>query len=614
MGGPRRERGSFKHLGNLTKLTPYLRRYGLAFALALLTLLVLRWFLIQIPQLKRITIDSLTLPGVEPNYIWPAILILGIIGLQFAMYVPARRVLRRIAISVAYDLRKNIFRNVQYQSLNFFHKFSTGDLMSRAINDVNQVRMCFSFSFVQIITFLFTVTLCMYQMLVMSTTLAIVAILPFPFVAWIAYSTARGMYPHFIVRQEAMANVNSFTQENLNGIRTIQAMAQESREIEKFHEISTQYTKKAYRASRYMAYMHLAMTTSTALSPLLILGYGGYLVINEVITVGALFAFFLYSVMVTASIAHLGWAISMFTSAAAAINRIYEILDYVPEVKDSNNVVVPKKIDPSISIRSLNFSYPMTTDTVLSNVNMTVKSGQTIAILGPMGAGKSTILRSMVRLVDTPRRSIYLDGHDICDLPVETLRTTVVLVPQYTFLFSTSIRDNVTYDNPQREDSIIWEAVDTAGMKDTVTNFGDQLETVLGERGVTLSGGQRQRTTLARGLIRDAPIVLLDDVFSNVDTEREERILTALRKLRANKTTVLISHRISTARHADHIYVLNEGAIVEHGSHEELIQAGGYYADLEAIQSNQDEDRTRRTRLLEKLYLDSNAQKEISRG
>ena len=600
-GGPRRERASFKHLGYLKKLYPYLRRYCFVFSLGILGLLILRPLLFLIPGFIGTAIDSVTLPSRTPNVTWPALGIMGIVSLQFLIYTPARQVLRRIAISVTYDLRKVIFKNIQYQSQKFFNSFDTGDLMSRAINDVSQVRMCVSFAFVEIITFLFTVSAGLAFMFVNSPKLAIVAVFPFPLIVLLGYRMARNLYPYFVARQEAMAKVNSFSQENLNGIRTIQAMAQEEFEIKRFHDVSTHYTKTAYRAARFMTLMHTALNTTSAMSPLIIFGYGGHLVLSEVLTLGDLTRFFGYALLVTGTLARVGWALSMFISAAAATQRIFEIVDHETEIKEGQLKDVSNFIEPRIEIKNLCYSYSVSSGPVLNDIDMQVGAGQIVAILGTLGSGKSTILRAILRLVDTPAKTIYLGDYDVCDLSLRRLRDEVVLVPQSAFLFSTSIQENVTYDDLSRSEDFIWESLRVAGMSETVSEFELEIGTVVGERGVTLSGGQKQRLALARGLIRDANILLLDDVFSSVDTKHEEQILRELKKLRRNKTTVLVSHRVSTVRHADYIYVLDDGSAIEHGTHSELIAKRGFYTDLEAVQTNQDADRTRRERLIQQL-------------
>ncbi len=599
--GPTREQSSFKHLGHLKKLLPYCKRYGWVIAFSVTGLLLQRFGAMWIPQFMRAAIDSLQDPTIPPDLTTPAIAILCVVALQFLIYVWARRALRRVSIAVTYDLRKRIFRNVQSQGPGFFNKYGTGDLMSRSVNDVSQVRMSVSFGWVTVVMFFFSLTTGLFFMFAMSPTLAAFVILPLPFVALTGFLMSRSMYPYFIQRQQAMAKVTSFAQENLNGIRTIQAMAQEGREIERFREASTQYTKKSYRATRFMQIMGLSMNGLTMISPLIILGYGGSLVLQGDITLGTFTAFSAYLWMVTGSVTQIGWSLSMFTSAAAATERIFEVIEHEPEVSDSPTSDIEEEVTPSVAIRGLTYTYPEAATPSLNEVDIKVEPGQTVAMLGRMGSGKSTVLKSIVRLTDTPRDTVFLGGHDICDYPIKRLREEVALVPQYAFLFSDTVKGNITYDDPSRDDEAVWDAVEAAGLDQTISEFADGLQTIVGERGVTLSGGQKQRATLARGLIRNSKVLLLDDVFSSVDTETEERIIRGLNRLRSDKTTILISHRVSTARHADYIYVFDNGHIQEHGTHEELLASGGYYSDLEAIQSNQDQDQSRRNRLIQQL-------------
>lgn len=555
-----------------------------------------------VPQFMRTAIDSLTYPEIPVNLAWPAIGILAVVALTFFVYVPARRALRRISIAVTYDLRKRIFRNVQFQGPGFFNSFSTGDLMSRAVNDVSMVRMAVSWGWVQVFQIVLSLVTGLYFMFMMSPLLSVVVLLPLPFVAVVGFLFARGMYPYFIERQEAMADVTTFVQENLNGIRTIQAMAQEDKEIERFTATSTRYIKKAYRAARYQQIMGLTMSGLTMISPLIIIGFGGWLVLNGTITLGTYTAFSAYLFMVTGSVQSIGWSLSMFTSAAAGAERLYEIIDHEPEVHDDAAIDVEEEAVARLQIKGLTYSYPEATVPAVRDIDIAVEPGETIAFLGRLGCGKSTILKAIVRLLDVPRDTIFFDGIDVCDYPIKKLRKEIALVPQYAFLFSSPLRENITYDDPEREEEPIWDAIRAAGLEETVLNdLPDGIETLVGERGVTLSGGQKQRATLARGLIRDSKILLLDDCFSSVDTETEERIIQGLHRMRSDKTTLLISHRVSTARHADRIYVVDNGRIVETGSHDELIENGGYYADLEAVQSNQDEDNSRRARLIETL-------------
>ncbi|MCY4058439.1 MAG: ABC transporter ATP-binding protein, partial [Gammaproteobacteria bacterium] len=544
---------------------------------------------------------------IEPNYVGPAIGILVVLILQSGIYVATRWALRRVSIAITYDLRKRFFDHVQFQGPTFFNRFGTGDLMSRAVNDVRMVRMAASYGWVMIAQTLMTFFMGLGYMLWMAPALTGWALIPLPFVGIVGWVMARGMYPYYRERQEAMAAVTSFAQENLNGIRTIQAMAQEDHEIARFNRSSTVYAQKCYRATRYSAFMGVAMGSLSTVSPLIIMFYGGLLVLDGELSVGTWTAFSFYLAMVTMSVTSIGHSLSMFVAAAAGTERLFEVLDAEPEVVDDPHFQPEAPIEGRLEFKSFSYRHPGAPRPTISNIDLHVDAGETVALLGRVGSGKSTILKAAVRLLDTPKGSVFLDDHDVCDFPVRRLREIVTLVPQDPFLFSATLRENLTYDDPDRKDEPIWDAVEAAGLEPTIRDFADGLDTVVGERGITLSGGQKQRATLARGLIRDAKVLLLDDCFSSVDTETEDRILSGLERLRGSKTTLLISHRVSTARHADRIYVVDNGRILETGTHDELLAKDGYYAELEAVQSNQERDRSRKSRLLHDLEADEPA-------
>ncbi|MEE9254824.1 MAG: ABC transporter ATP-binding protein, partial [Pseudomonadales bacterium] len=295
-------------------------------------------------------------------------------------------------------------------------------------------------------------------------------------------------------------------------------------------------------------------------------------------------AFFMYVNWVVQPFRMAGFVVNLYQRAAVGTARLFEVFDRGPEISERPSGRTPPQIKGHIELRHLSFTYPGTDTTVLDDVSLDIAKGESIAIMGRVGSGRTTLLKQLTRLLDPPEGSVFIDGHDVRDYPLAQLRTQVAMVPQDPFLFGDPLRDNITYDDPTRTIEKVWGAAESADLRDTIKEFPEQMETIVGERGVTLSGGQKQRATLARGLIRHAPALLLDDCFSAVDTETEEHILSELRRLRGDMTTILVSHRISTARHADRIVVLDEGHVSEVGSHDELLARGGYYAELERIQ------------------------------
>ena len=590
----------------LRRLLPYHERYKVPFWGGMCGLLAARLFEAAIPLFLRDGIDhmltgshrlaagTVVLDAARAALAWPAIaIVLCVLG-EFACIVVSRRVVRRIGVAVAYDLRKRIYDHLQHQGPAFFARHPTGDLMARAINDINLIRQFVGMGLRTIIVIIFSALVGFACMLALAPQLTLLLLVPLPVLLLLGWWLAREVYGQSLSVQAGFASLSEQVQENLNGIRTVQALVQEAHEITRFDAVNLAYATHFMRLTRTNSFVRGVMPWVGAWTTVIILGYGGSLVASGEMSIGTFTAFFSYLSMVLWPVRQAGDMVTVWQQGASGTQRLFEVLDHAPEIADRGVPAVPPMIRGHVVLRGLHYSYPGARDAVLRGIDIDIAQGETLAVLGRVGAGKTTLLRCFVRLLDPPPGALLIDGYDVRDFPLSQLRHQVVLVPQDPFLFAALLRDNLSYDNPERADALIWSAAEDADLRDTIAAFAGALDTPVGERGVTLSGGQKQRSTLTRGLIRTPPVLILDDCFSSVDTATEEHILRRLRAVRRGMTTILVSHRVSTARHADRIIVLADGVIAEMGTHDELIGSGGWYAELERAQR-------RRGRLLTQL-------------
>jgi ATP-binding cassette subfamily B multidrug efflux pump len=569
----------FRSLARLKSfVTPYKGRLGFGIA----AFGVSRLFEGLVPMFIAVGIDRISSGNTDMAF--PVLAILGTVIARYGVVTYARFAVRSAGQFVAFDLRQSLYASLQDQGTRFFSTYTIGDMMTRAVADISLIQRLIAMGSILFVILIYASIVGFGFMLYLSPSLTVLLLPPQPLIFFYARWSSRQMGIASQDVQDRLSDLGAHVQENLSGIRTIQAMVQEDNEIERFGRTNQQYASAFYRQAQINSLMGAWMPSLAAVCSITILGYGGYLVLNGHMTVGELVAFFMYVNMVVQPFRVAGFVINMFQRAAVACERLFEVIGLPPEITDAPSGHAPAHINGRIEIRDLTFQYDRTLKPALNEVSLSIDQGESVSIMGRVGSGKTTLLKQIVRLVETPAGTVLVDGHDVHDYPLAQLRSQIAMVPQDTFLFGEPLKDNLTYDDPNRELDRIWAAATSADLKNTIEDFPERLDTIVGERGVTLSGGQKQRATLARGLIREAPVLILDDCFSSVDTETEEHILSELKRLRRGQTTILVSHRVSTARHSDRIVVMDEGRIAEVGTHDDLIAKGGLYAELERIQ------------------------------
>lgn len=576
---------------SLLRLIPFLHPYRYKVLTGFIGFFVARLFEASAFLLVAAGIDAIDLLGRTGETVSGrsvGLIALGIVLTvfgRFGVVVYARIVLRRIGIAVSFDLRQKLYASVQRQGSQFFGRISVGDIMTRAIQDISLIQRLLSFGLILLVIMVYAPVIALTVMFYKSPTLAWFILPGLPIIFVYCWWMAQQLAVTSLAVQQRLSDLSSHTQENLSGIRTVQAMVQEDNEIARFLNTNNAYADAFYAQARINSLMVAWMPLFAQVCQLAILVIGGQQVIDGKITIGDLFVFFYFLNMLLQPIRMAGFMVTLVQRAAVATNRLYEIFDAEPEIKDCPSGETPEEIIGKFELRHLSYTYPGTDKPVLKDINLTIEAGESFAIVGRVGSGKSTLLKHFTRLVDTAPSQLYLDGYDVRDYPLSQLRIQIAQVLQDPFLFGEPLRNNISYDNPDREVEHIWDSADAAAMRGTIEDFPQQLETLVGERGVTLSGGQKQRTALARGLIRDEQVLILDDCFSSVDTETEEHILSRLKEMRRNKTTIIVSHRVSTLRHSDRILVLEEGEVAELGTHQELVALNGIYAELERLQT-----------------------------
>jgi ATP-binding cassette subfamily B multidrug efflux pump len=567
------------------RLLPYVLRYRRAFLLGLACVLVTTSVQLLSPWILKHAIDDLAAGVTRGKLALYAGLLLGVACVSAVFRYAMRKVLIGASRDIEYDVRNDFFAKLEQMPLAYYQARRTGDLMSRATNDLNAVRMMVGPAIMYSSNTLLVFVVAIVLMAAIDARLTLIALVPLPFVTISVKYFGSAIHTRFERIQAQLSDLSAVVQEAVAGVRVVRAYGQEEAELERFRAANAEYVQRNRGLIALQGAFFPSMTLFLGFGSLLVLWLGSREVIRGRITLGDFVAFNAYLVMLSWPMIAFGWVTNILQRGLASWKRMLEVLDAPADIDDRHVTPAGRALVPQgrIEFRHLTFRYPGHESAVLEDVSLTIEAGSTTAFVGATGSGKSTLISLLARLHEPPAGTVFLDGVDVREIPLATLRGALGFVPQEPFLFSDTIAENVAFGvrpDPAARDERVRAAAGVARLDADVAGFPKAYETMVGERGITLSGGQKQRTALARALMTDPRVLVLDDALSAVDTYTEEEILRRLREVMRQRTSLLVSHRISTVRAADQIVVLDRGRVAERGRHDELVMRGGLYADL----------------------------------
>ncbi|KUJ61920.1 ABC transporter [Flavobacteriaceae bacterium CRH] len=578
----------------LSYLNKYFIKYKYSFSLGILITIIAQIFSLFTPKLISKSLNAIEkfdkLPEAQQasqviidsyrqDLIHNVLLIIATTIVAGFLTFLMRQTLIVMSRHIEFDLKNEVFKQYENLSQNFYKQNRTGDLMNRISEDVSKVRMYVGPAVMYTINTFIRFAIVIIYMYNVSPLLTLYTILPLPLLSYCIFKLSSEINKRSTTFQQYLSKVSSFSQEIFSGIRVIKAYSLENQHQNNMVALADESKKKSLDLAKVQSLFGPLMIALIGISNLVVIYFGGVMYINGTIqNIGTIAEFILYVNMLTWPVASLGWVSSMVQEAEASQKRLNEFLKIEPEIKNKNHG--SSDIQGSIAFENVSYTYEDTNIEALKNVSFTVKKGETLAILGKTGSGKSTILSLISRLYDVTEGKIAIDQNEISSLNLNDLRNNIGIVPQDAFLFSDTIKNNIKFGNQNATDEEVIEAAKNAVVHDNIIAFNKQYDTILGERGITLSGGQKQRVSIARAIIKNPAILLFDDCLSAVDTETEETILNNLFEICKNKTTIIVSHRVSSAKNADKIIILEDGKIIQQGSHNQLINQEGYYASL----------------------------------